>query len=463
MNNLIKTYLMPHAPILIPTIAGEQAVQCQKTITSMQQIGSEIAMLKPKRIIIISPHGTVFTDGVAVLNVKQLRGDLADFGDSSIGIDQPCDCDFVKRLETAAFERGIMVAPIDTQMAVNFDIETKLDYGAVVPLAFINAHYSDYQLVHITYGLLPVTKLYQLGMVISKLCAELGGNSVLIASGDLSHAHQSDVEFASDYDKWLCQAIADDQPLALLSNATSMRQRAQLCAFRSLAIMYGALDGRGYQVRLYSYQQPFGVGYAVASFEMDVQAKDSILAPLQQAVQMQNEKMRENEDDYIKLARYALECVVTGQTPDRTRLAQYNIAKQTKACFVSINNESGLRGCMGTTSPRYNDLKREIIHNAKLAATSDPRFDAIRADELADLWMSVDVLSTPERVTDPQQLNPKKYGIIVIKDHKQGVLLPDLEGIDTITDQIAIAKNKASITGSDYQLSRFSVERHSIE
>lgn len=462
MNHLVKTYLMPHAPILIPIIAESQAVHCQKTITAMQQIGNEIATIKPKRIIIISPHGTVFTDGVAVLNVKQLHGDLADFGDASVTIDQPCDCEFVKHLEIAAFERGIVVAPIDTQMAADFDIDIKLDYGAVVPLWFINQYYSAYQLVHITYGLLPVTKLYQLGMALSELCAELGEDSVLIASGDLSHAHHMDGVFASEYDQWLCQMLADEQPLSLLASASPMRQRAQLCAFRSLAMMYGALDGRRYQAVLHSYQQPFGVGYAVASFEVDTQVTDSLLMPLKQAVEEKKVQLRANEDDYIKLARYAVECVVNEQTPDPTRVAQFKIADQTNACFISLTNESGLRGCIGTTSPRFNSLKREIIHNAQLAATNDPRFESVSADELADLWISVDVLSTPERVSDRQQLDPQKYGIIVIKDHKQGVLLPDLEGIDTVEDQIAVAKNKASITGTDYQLSRFSVERHCL-
>ena len=116
-----------------------------------------------------------------------------------------------------------------------------------------------------------------------------------------------------------------------------------------------------------------------------------------------------------------------------------------RACFVSLHNADGsLRGCIGTLEPRTDDLFYEIVQNAISAATHDPRFEPVTRDELEQLHISIDVLSDPEP-TSPELLNPKKYGVIVTDGIRKGVLLPNLEGIDTVDAQIEIAKRKAGL------------------
>ena len=129
--------------------------------------------------------------------------------------------------------------------------------------------------------------------------------------------------------------------------------------------------------------------------------------------------------------------------------------------FVSIHKFGRLRGCIGTFLPTTDCIADEIIRNAILASTEDYRFTPITEEELPYLEVNVDVLSTPEPTTK-KDLDPKKYGVIVIQGLNRGLLLPDLDGIDTVDQQIEIAKSKAGITGGDIKLERFEVVRHEL-
>lgn len=129
--------------------------------------------------------------------------------------------------------------------------------------------------------------------------------------------------------------------------------------------------------------------------------------------------------------------------------------------FVSIKKRGELRGCIGTYLPVTDNIAKEIIQNAISAATQDPRFSPVDSSELDELEYSVDVLSSPEKVDGPEALNPKRYGVIVKKGNRRGLLLPDLEGVNTVDEQIRIAVIKAGISSEeDIELYRFEVKRH---
>ncbi len=134
--------------------------------------------------------------------------------------------------------------------------------------------------------------------------------------------------------------------------------------------------------------------------------------------------------------------------------------KREAGAFVSIKKRGNLRGCIGTFLPTQKNVAMEVIKNAIAAATQDPRFPPVTEDELDELEVSVDVLSTPEPVDDISQLDPKKYGVIVESGWRRGLLLPDLEGVDTVRQQLAIAMAKAGINpGEPVKVYRFTVER----
>jgi AmmeMemoRadiSam system protein A len=129
--------------------------------------------------------------------------------------------------------------------------------------------------------------------------------------------------------------------------------------------------------------------------------------------------------------------------------------------FVSLKKDGQLRGCIGTYGPTQPTIAAEIIQNAVSAGTQDPRFWPVETDEVADLDISVDILSAPERVDGLADLDTKKYGVIVKRGRRSGLLLPDLEGVDTVEEQVAIAMQKAGISPEEeIELYRFSVTRY---
>lgn len=133
--------------------------------------------------------------------------------------------------------------------------------------------------------------------------------------------------------------------------------------------------------------------------------------------------------------------------------------------FVSLHKKGKLRGCIGTYLPTQDNLANEIIKNAISAATQDPRFPPVDTSEIRDLEISVDVLSKPEPVKSQRELDPKKYGVIVSKGWQKGLLLPDLEGVDTVEQQLEIAKQKAGLGGTpveQLEIQRFTVTRYEM-
>ncbi len=129
--------------------------------------------------------------------------------------------------------------------------------------------------------------------------------------------------------------------------------------------------------------------------------------------------------------------------------------------FVSLKKHGELRGCIGTFQSTTENVALEIIQNAVSASTQDPRFAPVAEDELDEIDYSVDVLTEPEKVAGREELDPKKYGVIVKSGQQRGLLLPDLEGVDTVNDQVNIAAMKAGISkGDDIELYRFEVIRY---
>ena len=168
---------------------------------------------------------------------------------------------------------------------------------------------------------------------------------------------------------------------------------------------------------------------------------------------------------YVALARLTAERLLAGERPPAGGAEvdpNVSLWEQRRACFVSIKKANGdLRGCIGTIVPVQSSLDREIIENAISSSTRDPRFPAMTSAELPSVVFSVDVLGEPERIADRAMLDAKRWGVIVSKGMRRGVLLPDLEGVDTVDYQLEIACRKAGISGMDgVTIERFAVERY---
>ncbi|MDD4570341.1 MAG: AmmeMemoRadiSam system protein A, partial [Tepidanaerobacteraceae bacterium] len=233
------------------------------------------------------------------------------------------------------------------------------------------------------------------------------------------------------------------------------------CGLRSIWIMAGALDGYRVEPEVLSYEGPFGVGYCIARFK-PAGSEESKIDKLYKKRQKQRDDRKEREDHYVKLARDTLETYVkNGNIPELPKDLPEEMTTSRAGVFVSVKKHGELRGCIGTFLPTRKNIAEEIQRNAISAGCEDPRFYPVRSDELSELEYSVDVLTKPESIDSLDKLDPKKYGIIVRKGYRSGLLLPDLEGVDTIQEQLNIALKKAGIKpDEDYQMERFEVIRH---
>src|SRR5512141_2244355 len=164
----------------------------------------------------------------------------------------------------------------------------------------------------------------------------------------------------------------------------------------------------------------------------------------------------------VKLAKNAIEMYIREGKVLQVREEDLTPEmKEHAGVFVCLKVRGMLRGCIGSFQPTESDVAHEVVQNAISAATQDPRFQMVRENELDTLEYSVDVLTPPERIHDSRELDPRRYGVIVRSGGRRGLLLPDLEGVDTVEYQISIAMQKAGIPpGTPVELSRFEVKRY---
>ncbi|SRR6056297_965460 len=165
------------------------------------------------------------------------------------------------------------------------------------------------------------------------------------------------------------------------------------------------------------------------------------------------------EMGYVELARKTIKNYVKEKR--KIDAPQTDKFQKRAGAFVTIKRNGQLRGCIGTIEPTRSSLGQEIVENAISASTRDPRFQPITQDELDKIDISVDILGEKEPIDDKAQLDPEEYGVIVKRNSRTGLLLPNLEGVDTVERQLEIARKKAGISPQeDYQIFRFKVDRY---
>ena len=171
--------------------------------------------------------------------------------------------------------------------------------------------------------------------------------------------------------------------------------------------------------------------------------------------------MAEKGSFYTQIARHSLERRVKGEAGFTLPSELPPEFHQPAAVFVSLKKHGDLRGCIGTVYPQQKNMLEEIEENALSAGLRDPRFPPVSAAELSELEYSVDVLTEPEKVKSIEDLDPQIYGVILKSGRRSGLLLPALEGVDTVEMQLAITRQKAGIAaGEPVEMYRFQVQRY---
>ncbi|MBE6045949.1 MAG: AmmeMemoRadiSam system protein A [Clostridiales bacterium] len=459
--SVLAAFMVPHPPMIVPDVGRGSETQIEETTRAYQKTAEEIAALRPETIVITSPHSVMYSDYFHISPGKGAKGSFAGFGAPQTAFEARYDEELVKEICRIADAREFPAGTLGER-------DKNLDHGTMVPLWFIEQKYRDFNLVRIGLSGLPLTDHYRLGQMIRQAAEDLGRRTVLVASGDLSHKLQDYgpygfAEEGPQYDQRIMDVCGRAAFGELFDFSESFCDRAAECGHRSFVIMAGAFDGLDVEATVLSHQDVTGVGYGICTFypgkgNDDRHFLDQYLAKKEQEVADKNN----SSDAYVKLARASLESYILRREKMKIPEGLPEEMTRTRAgAFVSIHKDGALRGCIGTIGPTTGCVAQEIIDNAISASTRDPRFPAISPDELKYLEINVDVLGEPEDIESKEQLDPKRYGVIVSSVGKRGLLLPDLEGIDTVEQQIEIAKQKAGIHRFEsVKLQRFEVIRH---
>jgi len=459
--SVLAAFMVPHPPMIVPDVGRGSETQIEETTRAYQKTAEEIAALRPETIVITSPHSVMYSDYFHISPGKGAKGSFAGFGAPQTAFEARYDEELVKEICRIADAREFPAGTLGER-------DKNLDHGTMVPLWFIEQKYRDFNLVRIGLSGLPLTDHYRLGQMIRQAAEDLGRRTVLVASGDLSHKLQDYgpygfAEEGPQYDQRIMDVCGRAAFGELFDFSESFCDRAAECGHRSFVIMAGAFDGLDVEATVLSHQDVTGVGYGICTFypgkgNDDRHFLDQYLAKKEQESADKNN----SSDAYVKLARASLESYILRREKMKIPEGLPEEMTRTRAgAFVSIHKDGALRGCIGTIGPTTGCVAQEIIDNAISASTRDPRFPAISPDELKYLEINVDVLGEPEDIESKEQLDPKRYGVIVSSVGKRGLLLPDLEGIDTVEQQIEIAKQKAGIHRFEsVKLQRFEVIRH---
>ena len=452
MGKIAGTFIFPHPPIMVEEVGKNEIEKVKKTINGALEASERIASVKPDTVVIITPHGTLLRDAMTISADERLEGSFASFGAPGVRLSFDNDLELVDKILEQADKKGVFCITMHEDVKKTYGMDQGLDHGAMVPLYFISKKNRDFRLLHITYSFLSREQHYRLGTAIREAVSGLDRNVVVIASGDLSHRLTKDAPagfdpLGAEYDKKYIEIIKAGDVKQLMSMSEGFLDSAGECAYNSTLVAMGCLEGSSISGEILSYEGPFGVGYCIAELHSGASGPA---------------EAEGKHDPYVRLAMDTLEAYVrTGKQLKLPEGLPPEMLRERAGVFVSLKKYGELRGCIGTIGPTTTNIAAEIIQNAISAGTGDPRFLPVNAEELPELVYSVDVLGEPEPIASKAELDVKRYGVIVRSGYRSGLLLPNLEGVDSVDYQVDIALQKAGIRrGEAYELERFEVIRH---
>lgn len=454
-------FAVPHPPLIIPDVGRGEEKKIAATVDAYEAAMKQAAQLSPDTVVLVTPHSVMYGDYLHISPGEGAEGSFARFGAPQVKVSVRYDSVFARALADMAERNEVPAGFLGER-------DKSLDHGSLIPLYFLRKYMPDIAAVRLSISGLSFAEHYKVGRYIAQVADEQGKNVVVIASGDLSHRLKEDGPYGfapegPEFDKQVTRAFETGDFLSLMRMDEDTCEGAGECGLRAFIVMAGALDGRAVDARLLSYEGPFGVGYAVAGFIPGAPDESRrFLVRLEAEERGMLAQRKANEDEYVRLARYSLEHYIkTGKEAALPADVSSELTGRRAGVFVSLKKDGRLRGCIGTIAPTQPSMAMEILHNAVSAGTQDSRFSPVQKSELPSLVYSVDVLGDAEDISGMDELDVKRYGVIVSSGYRRGLLLPDLAGVDTPQQQVEIALQKAGISQNEtYSLQRFEVVRH---
>lgn len=416
---LVYSIFVPHPPLLIPEVGRGEERKCQASADAYGEVARRVAQAQVETVILVSPHAPLIKKGMTLAVDNTLQGNFAQFRAPQVNL---------------SFESDPVVIAQFQNLSGIVTIQGSIDHGAFVPLYFLQK--AGWKGKVVLLGM-PLERPEDYGESLGQILEDLPGRYALVASGDLSHRLKEDGPYGFDaagpeFDQFVVKTLQRDTK-RISDLPADLVEKAGECGYRSLRLALAAKEGAP---EVLSYEGPFGVGYLVADLYHS--------SPLPQWA-------RRCLTTYLEKGERGL--------LDLPTMSASEFAVR-RGCFVTLKQDRNLRGCIGTTEPWQDNLASEIRHNAIAAGTQDPRFRPVRAEELDSISFTVDVLGELEKISGPEELDPWRYGVVVRQRGRSGLLLPHLEGVDTVAEQISIAKQKAGIFEGETGLWRFEVKRH---
>lgn len=437
--------LMCHAPIVLPEIGDGRAAECARTTGAMREVARRVVAHRPDLLALISPHAPRHATRWGLVEDARIGGSFTRFGFPGLRLELPGAPEAARDVRALAEHRGLGCWAAEG---------SDLDHGSLVPLSFlVEAGWRGPTLV-VALPYPGTGTEAEMGDVLREAAARRGERWAIVASGDMSHRLQPDAPAgyhprAREFDRAFVTALAAGDLRAACAVDPALRDLAAEDVVDSATVAAGAIGFRSDGHELLSYEGPFGVGYCEALLFTETAAASRGEAP---------RGARRPPRELPEIAREAIRASLLGRPLRPPRLPPP--WDEPRAVFVTLRSESGeLRGCIGRTSPVLSSLAEEVADCAVSAASRDPRCPPVTLDELDRLRIEVSVLGEPEPVEDVRELDPRRYGVIVSRGARRGVLLPDIEGVDTVEEQLRIAARKAGLADDE----PFSVERFEVE
>jgi AmmeMemoRadiSam system protein B/AmmeMemoRadiSam system protein A len=433
-----------------PVVAGQFYPASPPQLRAMIEGLVDEEARKEEVVGLVSPHaGYIYSGPVAgaIMSRIKLKDTFVIMGPNHTGSGKPLSI-----MTEGVWETPLGEVEIDSELAKQIlavsnhlqqdNMAHLYEHSIEVQIPFLQYFRKDFKLVPIVLAYSSGAAYKEIGREIARAIKDLNKEVVIIASSDMTHYEPQ--ESAKRKDTQAIEAILDLNEDELLRRVDELN--ISMCGYApAVSLIAAAKDLGATEAELVKYQTSGDVSgdYSAVVGYAGIIIKAKEVHPL------------------VGLARQAVEAYVAEgkvvSPPDELAPEM----KDRAGTFVSIYKLGELRGCIGTFEPQRDNVAEEVITNAISSATRDPRFPPVAPDELKDLDYSVDVLTKPVPVKGKGQLDPKKYGVIVEAGFRKGLLLPDLEGVDSVDYQIDICRMKGGIAPDEpIKLYRFEVKRY---
>ncbi|TDO84826.1 AmmeMemoRadiSam system protein B [Halanaerobium saccharolyticum] len=272
--------LLPHPPIVIEEIGGRELKKAEKTVQGFKKTAAEIAEFKDELdlLVFITPHGPVFRSTASVIIKEDLKGNFGDFGHPKLKFSEKSDTKFAEKLISNVKEENLSLQPLRKNDLKNYGVDQELDHGIMVPLNYLEKAGIKLPVLPISIGFISYEELYKIGQEIARTASELDYKIGVIASGDLSHRLKKGAPagFNPDahiFDEKLMQYFRGKDFNSILNFDQDLVEKAGECGLRPIITMLGTLDKLEVEVKVNSYEGPFGVGYGTVFINPETDKK----------------------------------------------------------------------------------------------------------------------------------------------------------------------------------------------